>query len=304
MAGGLSWVGDALRIPCFAHTIQLVVNDGLKQISSIESALVKVSKIAKLSHTSISFAEKSEHIGKSIPRANKTRWDSQFNTVENVLRIPPSELNEILISIKRKDLCLLAKDYQMLNEFISLLTLFTEATTLIQAENTPSISFIAPTVLTIYYMSSRIFYMHHHCAILTHNNSSTKTPKSHVFDGDQSTKTATSRTTPKRKSLFSNIEQKNVNKQKIDNFARIKDEINIFLNDDDSNSNRFILIDQSIKYKALNQLSKKIFTVPATSSPVERVFSQSGFIFRQHRSKMSRKTLQMLTMLKCNQGLM
>ncbi|CAF3089987.1 unnamed protein product [Rotaria socialis] len=379
---------DALRIPCFAHTIQLVVNDGLKQTSSIETALVKVSKIAKLSHTSISFAEKLEHIGKSIPRANKTRWNSQFNTVENVLRIPSSELNEILISLKRKDLCLLAKDYQMLNEFMLLLTLFAEATTLTQAENTPSISFIAPTVLTIYYdlvyEQSNILYtsslckslltsliarfgglleelgvtidksipqkssselyrdqifiyssfldgkfkldwvlesslplekknvicdkiknlIYDHCVVLMHNNSSTKTPESHVFDGDQSTKTATSRTTPKRKSLFSNIEQKNVKKQKIDNFASIKDEINTYLNDDDSNSNRFILIDQSIKYKALNQLSKKIFTVPATSSPVERVFFQSGFIFRQHRSKMSRKTLQMLTMLKCNQGLM
>ncbi|CAF3450458.1 unnamed protein product [Rotaria sp. Silwood2] len=43
-------------------------------------------------------------------------------------------------------------------------------------------------------------------------------------------------------------------------------------------------------------------TVPAKSSPVERIFSHSGFILRQHRSKMSRKTLQMLTMLKCNEG--
>ena len=49
------------------------------------------------------------------------------------------------------DLCLLAKDYQILNEFISLLTLFVEATMQIQSENTPSISFIAPTVLNIYY---------------------------------------------------------------------------------------------------------------------------------------------------------
>ena len=49
------------------------------------------------------------------------------------------------------DRCLLAKDYQILNEFISLLTLFVEATTKIQSENTPSISFIAPTVLNIYY---------------------------------------------------------------------------------------------------------------------------------------------------------
>ena len=63
---------EALRIPCFAHTIQLVVNDGLKQTSSIESALFKVSKIAKLSHTSTIFAEKLEQIGKSVPKAKKT----------------------------------------------------------------------------------------------------------------------------------------------------------------------------------------------------------------------------------------
>ncbi|CAF4193426.1 unnamed protein product, partial [Rotaria magnacalcarata] len=113
--------------------------------------LVKVSKIAKLSHTSTIFAEKLEHIGKSIPKANKTRWNSQFSTVEKVLNIPPSELNEILVFVKHKDFCLLAKDYQMLNEFLSLLTLFAEATILTQSENTPSISFIAPTVLTIYH---------------------------------------------------------------------------------------------------------------------------------------------------------
>ncbi|CAF1482350.1 unnamed protein product [Rotaria magnacalcarata] len=379
---------ESLRIPCFAHTIQLVVNDGLKQISSIQSALVKVSKIAKLSHTSTIFAEKLEHIGKSIPKANKTRWNSQFSTVEKVLNIPPSELNEILVFVKHKDFCLLAKDYQMLNEFLSLLTLFAEATILTQSENTPSISFIAPTVLTIYhdllYEQSNILYtsslcssllnslvsrfgglleelgviidksilqkssselyrdqifiyspfldgkfkLHwimesslpletknilcekiknlicDNCIVLQHNNSSTTTPRLNADDDDQSSKTATAKTTPKRKSLFSNIERKNIKKQKLDNLAFIKDEINIYLNDDDNDSNRFILIDQSIKYKALNYLAKKVFTVPATSSPVERVFSQSGFIFRQHRSKMSRKTLQMLTILKCNQGLM
>jgi hypothetical protein len=139
-----------------------------------------------------------------------------------------------------------------------------------------------------------------HCVVLQHNDCSTVTREVNVTDDEQST---TPRSTPKRKSLFSNIERKNIKKQKVDNFAFIKDEINNYLNDD-NDSNRFILIDQSIKFKTLNQLAKKVFTVPATSSPVERIFSQSGFIFRQHRAKMSRKTLQMLTMLKCNQGLM
>ncbi|CAF3794554.1 unnamed protein product [Rotaria sp. Silwood1] len=142
---------ESYRIPCFTHTLQLVVNDGLKQMSSVEPALAKVSKIAKLSHTSTSFAERLERLDKSIPRANKTRWNSQFDTVESILHISPTELNDILISIKRKDLCLLTKDYQILNEFSSLLTLFAEATSITQAENTPSISLVAPTILTIYY---------------------------------------------------------------------------------------------------------------------------------------------------------
>ena len=137
-----------------------------------------------------------------------------------------------------------------------------------------------------------------------HNDCSTATREVNVTDDEQSTTVTTSKSTPKRKSLFSHIDRKNIKKQKVDNFAFIKDEITSYLNDDDSDSNRFILINQSIKYKTLNQLAKKVLTVPATSSPVERIFSQSGFIFRQHRARMSRKTLQMSTMLKCNQGLM
>ncbi|CAF4676231.1 unnamed protein product, partial [Rotaria sp. Silwood2] len=56
-----------------------------------------------------------------------------------------------------------------------------------------------------------------------------------VTDDEQST---TPRSTPKRKSLFSNIERKSIKKQKIDNFAFIKDEITKYLNEDNSDSNR------------------------------------------------------------------
>ena len=82
-----------------------IVQYGLKQIYYLQSTLNKVSTIAKLSRTSNLFAEKLDQIGKSIP-TKKTRWNSQFNTVGKVLCIPPTELNEILASIKRKDLFL------------------------------------------------------------------------------------------------------------------------------------------------------------------------------------------------------
>lgn len=39
----------------------------------------------------------------------------------------------------------------MLNEFVSLLVLFGEATTVTQAQNTPSISLVAPSIISIYY---------------------------------------------------------------------------------------------------------------------------------------------------------
>ncbi|CAF1511795.1 unnamed protein product [Adineta ricciae] len=381
---------ELLRIPCFAHSIQLVVNDGLKQTSSIQSVLTKVAKIAKLSHSSTIFAEKLEQINKSIPKANKTRWNSQFNTIEKVLSIPSLELNDILITLKRKDLCLLTKDFDILNEFVSLFTLFADATTITQSENIPSISYVAPTLLSIYYdllnerssvrytsslcdaLSSSLvarfgglfeqlhipidssikrkctyelykdeiflyspfldtkFKLHwinesslpydtkktvcdkitklvyDHCVVLHHlDQSATAAFETSIVlpSSEPTTPLTPTRSTSKRKSLFSNIEQKTNKRQKTDAFSFIRDEISIYLHDDDD-SDRLLLINQANKFKTLTKLATKILSVPATSAPVERIFSQSGFLFRQHRAKMSRRTLQMLTMLKCNHGLL
>ena len=61
-----------LRIPWFVYTLELVVNDELKQASSMQPVLLETLKIAKLLHTSIVFAEKLERIGKSTRKANKT----------------------------------------------------------------------------------------------------------------------------------------------------------------------------------------------------------------------------------------
>ncbi|CAF1690845.1 unnamed protein product, partial [Adineta ricciae] len=82
---------EVFRIPCFAHTIQLIVKDGLKEAQPILSSLEKVSAIAKLSHKNIKFSEILDSMKLSIPRAVKTRWDSQFLTVERVLAIPTLE---------------------------------------------------------------------------------------------------------------------------------------------------------------------------------------------------------------------
>ena len=48
---------------------------------------------------------------------------------------------------------------------------------------------------------------------------------------------------------------------------------------------------------------RKTMCVPATSAPIERVFSQRGPLMRPHRSSFSQGNLFMLTSLKCNKTL-
>ncbi|CAF3800090.1 unnamed protein product [Rotaria sp. Silwood1] len=104
-------------------------------------------------------------------------------------------------------------------------------------------------------------------------------------------------TTPKRKFLFGNIESdlKNVEKIKpINNY--IKEEISRYIDDDNNESMVLINPKSSGSYKTLAKLAIKYLCIPATSAEVERTFSHSGYLVRPHRSRMSRKTLEQLTL--------
>ncbi|CAF5183260.1 unnamed protein product, partial [Rotaria magnacalcarata] len=72
---------ELIRLPCFIHTLQLVVKDGLDGSGCTRSAMAKVTEIAKLSHKSIPVAEKLQEFKLSILLAVITRWNSQFITV-------------------------------------------------------------------------------------------------------------------------------------------------------------------------------------------------------------------------------
>ena len=54
------------------------------------------------------------------------------------------------------------------------------------------------------------------------------------------------------------------------------------------------------EFATLSCLVKKIFSVPATSAPIERVFSQSGKILAALRSRLKPKNLETLVFLKLN----
>ena len=73
---------------CCAHTLQLVVHDGLAAINSdirAKSALTKAKAVARLAAKSSTFAY-SLPSGKVPPQPTKTRWSSEFRLLENILR--------------------------------------------------------------------------------------------------------------------------------------------------------------------------------------------------------------------------
>ncbi|KAJ8337338.1 hypothetical protein SKAU_G00385580 [Synaphobranchus kaupii] len=58
------------------------------------------------------------------------------------------------------------------------------------------------------------------------------------------------------------------------------------------------------RFPQLHMLALKALSVPASSAPVERVFSRGGIIMRPHRARLGHKMLQSLIFLKCNQTLL
>lgn len=57
---------------------------------------------------------------------------------------------------------------------------------------------------------------------------------------------------------------------------------------------------QNSTFPRLQVLATKFLAVPATSAPVERVFSTGGIFMRPHRARLSNQSLGDLMMLKCN----
>ena len=54
------------------------------------------------------------------------------------------------------------------------------------------------------------------------------------------------------------------------------------------------------KFPCMVSTALSLLSIPATSAPVERMFSHGGIIMRPHRSSMSSKLLSELVFLKCN----
>ena len=68
-------------------------------------------------------------------------------------------------------------------------------------------------------------------------------------------------------------------------------------------SDQWAKIAQNSLYQTMHLLFEKIFSSPATSAPVEQIFSHSGLLMRPNRARMGDRLLLQLVFLCCNNAM-
>jgi len=141
------------HIACFAHSLQLVVHDGLGCLQVARSVTGKCSKLANIVHQSALFRstyEKALGAGKIVPSSNDTRWNSTFRQLQCIAELDQVKLNSLLRETNHDHLVFTAKDIAMLQELVKILAPFAEATDLTQGESMVTISCTVPILLSLH----------------------------------------------------------------------------------------------------------------------------------------------------------
>ena len=82
------------HLSCFAHTLQLVVKDRMKEIGSLQRVISKSSNIVSHVRKSIHASELLENF-KKLQAFNVTHWNSEVKMTRSVLNIPSDKLDQL-----------------------------------------------------------------------------------------------------------------------------------------------------------------------------------------------------------------
>ena len=125
---------------CFAHTLQLVVKDGLKKMGQLKKVIAKASGVVSYVRRSSLASDLLENEGK-LQSATATRWNSEVRMIRSALKVPQETLNRLDCT----NLTIL--DRALLQDLCAILQSFEEATDVAQRQNTVTSSCVIPTVL-------------------------------------------------------------------------------------------------------------------------------------------------------------
>uniref|UniRef100_A0A3Q1BM98 BED-type domain-containing protein n=1 Tax=Amphiprion ocellaris TaxID=80972 RepID=A0A3Q1BM98_AMPOC len=316
------------RLQCFAHTLQLVVGDGLKDTKVTTSSLSKLSKLSSLLHTSTTFKEEFEAAygeRNSIPAAVNTRWNSTLRQVQAALRCDHLKLSSVLEKVGHRELTFTAREWSLLKELVDILKPFAEATHMTQGEKLVTISSVVPSVLALNHHLEKmipqvrflgslvriylkaaaldpafaLYWVDHHVLASPGIRAEVAKEVKDAVEADPPVSHEEGDEYLEEEGLFAAYRKR----QRKDANATPALQLSHYLNLCEGQS---VLSFWAMHMKALPSLFRvaiRVLAVPATSAPVERVFSHGGIIMRPHRAQMTDRLLANLIFCKCNASL-
>lgn len=128
------------------------------------------------------------------------------------------------------------------------------------------------------------------------NSQSTQYSSPTLFVFNSRTTQSIDTSTIKKQKLF---EYNHCDNSSIDSSLKPIDELNLYISD--TTPAKFSLYWKYSKLKVLQNIVRKIFSIQASSAPIERCFSQAGLIMSPRRAKMSDEVFTDLVFLRVNQ---
>ena len=148
------------HVPCFAHTLNLVVSEAIKSDENVTDLKKRCKQIVTFFHQSVKVAEKLKEVQCQIKLPEHkliqevdTRWNSTFYMFERIVEQHQAITTALCLS-NRNDLCLSAADVKLLEESLSVLQPFEAATREISAEQYVSISKAIPLARSLQHLTA------------------------------------------------------------------------------------------------------------------------------------------------------
>jgi hypothetical protein len=130
------------RLSCFAHSLQLVVKDGLDNCAAIRSVIAKSTALANTCHQSAGFKESFEQqfgSNRTIPKANSTKRSSTHHQLSCIAQLDQQQLDDLLRRTGHKNLIFTPKDTAILKELVEILQPFSEVFPVILLISVPTL---------------------------------------------------------------------------------------------------------------------------------------------------------------------
>ncbi|KAK0144577.1 Zinc finger BED domain-containing protein 4 [Merluccius polli] len=138
--------------PCIAHTLNLVVKDGIKAVHEVVQLLTTCSSIVSFFHHSAKATEKLKQIQKQLKVAEhkliqsvETRWNSVFYMLER-LHEQREAVTTALCLLGKNSLCLNDEEFSMIHLTVEALRPFEEVRREVSSEKYVSVSKVIPLV--------------------------------------------------------------------------------------------------------------------------------------------------------------